>query len=55
MPQKYSIFMKGLWLLDSAQFDLALEYLTHPSLVPDFADDIVVALARHSARDLAGD
>ena len=55
VPQKYSIFMKGLWLLDSAQFDLALEYLTHPSLVPDFADDIVVALARHSARDLDGD
>ena len=51
VPQKYTIFMKGLWLLDSAQFDLALEYLTHPSLVPDFADDIIVALVRHSARD----
>ncbi|RYO83343.1 hypothetical protein DL766_008464 [Monosporascus sp. MC13-8B] len=51
VPQKYSIFMKGLWLMDSAEFDLALEYLTHPSLVPDFADDIVVALARHSTKD----
>ena len=51
VPQKYTIFMKGLWLLDSAQFDLALEYLTHPSLVPDFADDIIIALVRHCARD----
>lgn len=49
VPQKYSIFMKGLWLLDAAQPELALEYLTHPSLVPDFADDIIVALARHSS------
>ncbi|RYP50161.1 hypothetical protein DL768_004278 [Monosporascus sp. mg162] len=51
VPQKYSIFMKGLWLMDSAEFDLALEYLTHPSLVPDFADDIIVTLARHSTKD----
>ncbi|KAK7754426.1 hypothetical protein SLS62_003721 [Diatrype stigma] len=57
VPQKYSIFMKGLWLLDAAQPELALEYLTHPSLVPDFADDIIVALARHSSQsqDSGGD
>ncbi len=55
VPQKYSIFMKGLWLMDSAEYGLALEFLTHPSLVPDFADDIVVALARHAARDGAHD
>jgi len=46
VPQKYSIFMKGLWYMDAADFDHALEYLTHPSLVPEFADEIITALAR---------
>src|SRR5690606_3176849 len=26
----------------------ALEYISHPSLMPDFADDIMAALIRHS-------
>jgi hypothetical protein len=26
----------------------ALEYIAHPSLIPDFADDIIVALVRHA-------
>lgn len=46
VPQKYSIFMKGLWHMDTTNFDLALEHLTHPSLVPEFADEIVTALSR---------
>lgn len=49
VPQKYSIFMKGLWYMDATDFDHALEYLTHPSLVPEFADEIVTALARISS------
>lgn len=54
VPQKYSIFMKGLWLMDAGAFESALEYLTHPSLVPDFADDIIVALARHASSSKNG-
>ncbi|KAL7619376.1 hypothetical protein AAE478_009914 [Parahypoxylon ruwenzoriense] len=48
MPSKYQIFMKGLWYMDAQKFDVALEYLTHPSLQPDFVDDIITALVRHA-------
>ncbi|CAI4215578.1 unnamed protein product [Parascedosporium putredinis] len=48
VPKKYQIFMKGLWLLDRHEFKAALEYISHPSLMPDFADDIIIAFARHS-------
>ncbi|KXJ89998.1 nuclear pore complex assembly-domain-containing protein [Microdochium bolleyi] len=54
VPQKYSIFMEGLWHMDDTNFDLALEHLTHPSLVPDFADEIVTALA-HIGSSKGGD
>ncbi|KAI1207900.1 nuclear pore complex assembly-domain-containing protein [Annulohypoxylon truncatum] len=48
IPKKYKIFMKGLWHMDALQFDLALQYLTHPSLQPDFVDDIITVLVRHA-------
>ncbi|KAI2631544.1 nuclear pore complex assembly-domain-containing protein [Hypomontagnella submonticulosa] len=48
IPQKYRIFMRGLWHMDALQFDLALQYLTHPSLEPDFVDDIITVLVRHA-------
>lgn len=44
IPNKYQIFMKGLWHMDRQQFHLALEYLAHPSLLPEFADDIISIL-----------
>lgn len=50
VPAKYQVFMKGLWHMDRQSFAVALEYLTHPSLVPEFADDIILALARHAER-----
>ncbi|KAI1171528.1 nuclear pore complex assembly-domain-containing protein [Nemania sp. FL0916] len=50
IPEQYQIFMKGLWLLDTRNFILALEHLTHPSLIPDFADDIITVLVRHAAK-----
>ncbi|KAF4453301.1 nuclear pore complex assembly protein [Fusarium austroafricanum] len=50
MPKKYQIFMKGLWYLDHQDFSRALEYISHPSLIPDFADDIITVLVR-SAED----
>ncbi|KAF5567992.1 nuclear pore complex assembly [Fusarium napiforme] len=50
MPKKYQIFMKGLWYLDRQEYSRALEYISHPSLIPDFADDIITVLVQ-SARD----
>jgi hypothetical protein len=63
MPDKYQIFMRGLWYLDRHQFKVrsnsqgsrtrlltvkqrALEYVTPPSLIPDFADEIISVLIR---------
>ncbi|EHA50249.1 hypothetical protein MGG_03377 [Pyricularia oryzae 70-15] len=51
VPGKYQIFMKGLWHMDRQQFPVALEYLAHPSLVPEFADDIITILVRHARDD----
>ncbi|KAH8888648.1 hypothetical protein GQ53DRAFT_749048 [Thozetella sp. PMI_491] len=48
LPSKYQILMKGLWHMDHQQFNFALEYLAHPSLPSEFADEIVVTLVRHA-------
>jgi hypothetical protein len=40
--------MKGLWLMDAQNFEVALEHLTHPSLISDFADDIITVLVHHA-------
>ncbi|KAF2967809.1 hypothetical protein GQX73_g5739 [Xylaria multiplex] len=48
IPDRYQIFMKGLWLMDTRNFELALEHLTHPSLISDFSDDIITVLVRHA-------
>lgn len=48
LPHKYSIFMKGLWHMDRLEFDMALQYLTHPSLTPTYPDAILEALVRHA-------
>ncbi|CCT71663.1 uncharacterized protein FFB20_03484 [Fusarium fujikuroi] len=50
MPKKYQIFMKGLWYLDRQEYSRALEYVSHPSLIPDFADNIMTVLIQ-SAQD----
>jgi hypothetical protein len=51
LPSKYQIFMKGLWYMDRHAFTLALDYLAHPSLLPEFADDIVIILVKHASKD----
>ncbi|TVY93525.1 Protein ELYS [Lachnellula willkommii] len=53
LPPKYSIYMKGLWHLDRQDFNKALEYLTHASLIPTFQDDIVELLVRKNELHLA--
>ncbi|KAI1358252.1 nuclear pore complex assembly-domain-containing protein [Xylaria arbuscula] len=54
IPERYQIFMKGLWLMDTRNFELALEHLTHPSLISDFADDIITVLVNHANKDKDG-
>ncbi|KAL5601427.1 hypothetical protein BROUX41_002586 [Berkeleyomyces rouxiae] len=45
LPQRYQTFMRGLYYLDKHQFNRALEFISHPSLIPDFSDDIITVLA----------
>ncbi|PFH63265.1 hypothetical protein XA68_15899 [Ophiocordyceps unilateralis] len=51
MPVNYQIFMKGLWLMDRQQYQEALEFVAHPSLSHDFADEIITTLVRHAPDD----
>ncbi|KAF4636064.1 hypothetical protein G7Y89_g2023 [Cudoniella acicularis] len=68
LPNKYSTYMKGLWHLDRGEFAVcppnprplfkantfqdAVQYLTHPSLIPTFPDEILEVLVRYSTKDL---
>jgi hypothetical protein len=45
--------MSGLWELDHAQFERAIEYLSDPCLTPTFSDEILLTLIRHSRCDSA--
>ncbi|KAG6003093.1 hypothetical protein E4U21_002396 [Claviceps maximensis] len=49
MPANYQLFMKGLWYMDRQEYSTALEYVAHPSLKPDFADDIIIALVKQAS------
>jgi len=53
LPQKYQIYIKGLWHLDRLEFEVALQYLTHPSLIPTFADEILETLVRFADASVA--
>ncbi|ORY68346.1 nuclear pore complex assembly-domain-containing protein [Pseudomassariella vexata] len=50
VPPKYQVFMRGLWCLDRQAFTAALEFLAHPSLLPEFADDIITVLVRCASK-----
>ncbi|KAK6067159.1 nuclear pore assembly complex assembly domain-containing protein [Seiridium cupressi] len=51
LSTKYQLLIKGLWYFDRQSFALGLEYLTHPSLTPEFADDIVIVLVNQASKD----
>ncbi|GAD98785.1 hypothetical protein AN4596.2 [Paecilomyces variotii No. 5] len=44
LPEKYKLFIDGLWYLDRLEFRRALESLTEPSLIPTFPDEILYVL-----------
>ncbi|KAL2816802.1 nuclear pore complex assembly-domain-containing protein [Aspergillus cavernicola] len=44
LPEKYRLFIDGLWSLDRLEFKRAIEYLTEPSLIPTFPDEILYTL-----------
>ncbi|KAL2143486.1 hypothetical protein VTI28DRAFT_10407 [Corynascus sepedonium] len=55
LPRNYQLLMRGLWHMDRGEFKFALEHLAHPSLPPEFADDVVTVLVRHAEKDGADD
>ncbi|KNG80835.1 hypothetical protein ANOM_011217 [Aspergillus nomiae NRRL 13137] len=44
LPEKYRLFIEGLWNLDRLEFRRAIEYLTEPSIIPTFPDEILYVL-----------
>ncbi|OCK86188.1 hypothetical protein K432DRAFT_341784 [Lepidopterella palustris CBS 459.81] len=51
LPAKLWTFLEGLWALDRLQFQTATDYLTHPSLIPTFPDDILDTLLKHAKEE----
>ncbi|KAL8718966.1 MAG: hypothetical protein Q9225_003959 [Loekoesia sp. 1 TL-2023] len=47
LPERYRIFMDGIWFLDRAKFAKALDYLTEPVLIPTFPKEILYTLCVH--------
>ncbi|KAJ5572904.1 hypothetical protein N7450_009888 [Penicillium hetheringtonii] len=44
LPEKYRLFIEGLWHMDRLDFRSAISYLAEPSLIPTFPDEILHAL-----------
>ena len=67
MPEMYQITMNGFWHMDQMEFEVrscnpvpcvrsnsmqnAIEYLTHPSLIPTYCEDVLEILVRNSKDD----
>ena len=51
LPNKYRLLVAGLWELDQCEFSRALDYLTQPSLIPTFVDEILEVLLKHPKCD----
>ncbi|KAF2001045.1 hypothetical protein P154DRAFT_522037 [Amniculicola lignicola CBS 123094] len=47
LDSKFWTFIEGLWALDHLQFETAVQNLTHPSIIPTFPDEIMIALLNH--------
>lgn len=54
LPNKFWTFLEGLWALDRLQFQTATEYLTHPSLLPTFPEEILNVLLKHAGETGSG-
>jgi hypothetical protein len=72
LPEKYRIFVDGLWFLDRLKFEVkpvtlfaevsmsptnsladkrALEFLTEPTLIPTYPEEILYTLCRHTPKN----
>ncbi|KAL8973738.1 MAG: hypothetical protein Q9197_002025 [Variospora fuerteventurae] len=47
LPERYRIFMDGIWNLDRAKFAQAVDYLTEPVLIPTFPEELIYTLCTH--------
>lgn len=46
LEKRFWTFIEGLWALDHLEFRIAVEHLTHPSIIPTFPDEILYILLR---------
>ncbi|KAF2737969.1 hypothetical protein EJ04DRAFT_550232 [Polyplosphaeria fusca] len=44
LEKRFWTFIEGLWALDQLQLETAVGNLTHPSIIPTFPDEIMLAL-----------
>ncbi|KAF2747538.1 hypothetical protein M011DRAFT_402495 [Sporormia fimetaria CBS 119925] len=49
LDERFWTFVDGLWALDHLDCETAVSYLTHPSIIPTFPDEIMLVLL-HQAR-----
>ena len=52
LEKRFWTFIEGLWALDHLEFRIAVENLTHPSIIPTFPDEILLTLLK--GRDKLG-
>jgi hypothetical protein len=46
LEKRFWTFIEGLWALDHLEFRIAVEHLTHPSIIPTFPDEILHVLMK---------
>ncbi|KAF2176344.1 hypothetical protein K469DRAFT_678690 [Zopfia rhizophila CBS 207.26] len=55
LEKRFWTFLEGLWALDHLNLETAVGYLTHPTIIPTFPDEIILALLKHKPRDITDD
>ncbi|PSN62680.1 hypothetical protein BS50DRAFT_501897 [Corynespora cassiicola Philippines] len=46
LEKRFWTFIEGIWALDHRQYETAVGQLTHPSIIPTFPDEIMLALLK---------
>ncbi|KAF2258566.1 hypothetical protein CC78DRAFT_504417 [Lojkania enalia] len=46
LEKRFWTFVEGLWALDHLEVEIAVHNLTHPSIIPTFPDEIMLALLK---------
>lgn len=54
LEKRFWTFIEGIWELDHLQFETAVGNLTHPSIIPTFPDEILLALLNRYSNNRLG-